>query len=248
MKKDIIHFAFVLGIISIAAALGVAGVYQVTITRIEQKRQVAFQKSLQEVFPDAASFVVVAAPAPAIQPNVPNAPEEARAWEGAGVGKAVAKDGRTLGYLAVGEKQGYSSRIRVLVAAVDSTPMDITPTPGPGEYLTIKEVRILFSSETPGLGEKAREVPSDKTLWQAIGIEKGEGGAARPWLANFQGKTLDKLVVVKGSGEGIPAITAATVTSSAVTEAVKAALEEIKTAIGGQARYNSGKLSGAPAE
>ena len=101
-----------------------------------------------------------------------------------------------------------------------------------------QRLQILYAAETPGLGERAKEVKSELTLWQAIGRalglkeKKAGDGLAVPWFqAQFAGKTLDKLIVVKGeTDQNIQAITAATVTSNAVTGAVKAAVEEIRKA------------------
>jgi len=217
MKKDIIRFVYVLGVISAITAFGVAGVYQMTRTTIEQKDRLAFEAALKAIFPDAQSFEPVAAP-PAGDPVA------GRSWNAAGVGKAVGQGG-VLGYLAVGEKQGYSSRIKVLVAAKPDC--------------SIKEIRILFSAETPGLGERAKEIKSDRTLWQAVAESLGirekkaaNGPIAPAFQAQFAGKTLDQLVVVKGeTKDKIQAITAATVTSRAVNEAVKTALDEIRKAV-----------------
>ena len=217
MKKDILRFSFVLGIIAVVTAFGVSGVYQVTRTRIEQKEKVAFDNALKAIFPEATAFAPLAAGNPAEG-------EKPAAWDQKGVARAM-KDSTLLGYLAVGEKQGYSSKIKVLVACEPSG--------------AVKEVRVLYAAETPGLGERAKEVKSEQTLWQVIGESVGlaekkpANGLAIPWFqAQFAGKTLDKLVVVKGqTAENIQAITAATVTSRAVTGAVKSAVEEIQKAM-----------------
>lgn len=210
MTKNAVRFVRVLGLIAAVMAFGVAGVYQVTSGRIAQKKRVAFEAALNAVFPDATSF----------EPLY-SADASGAAWSGEGVGKAVGPAG-VLGYLARGEKQGYASKIEVLVACDTA--------------YTVKAIRILSSAETPGLGERAKEVRTDRTLWRAIGESVGlvekkpENGPLEPWFqAQFAGKTLDKLVVVKQpTAENIQAITAATITSRAVTEAVRNALEDIR--------------------
>ena len=208
--KNALRFTAVLGLITIASGLGVSTVYMLTRGRIEAKQQEAFAAALQSVFPDAESFEALGG---------------GGAWEGEGVGVAIS-GGEPAGYLAVGARQGYSSTIRVLVGA--------------GADLTIKAVRILEQAETPGLGERTKEVKTDRTIWQAAGEAVGvsEGGGDEetvPWFQKqFAGLTLDTLVVVKdASAKGVQAITGATVSSVAVTEAVKAALGEIKSGISG---------------
>jgi len=218
MKKNIIRFSLVLGVISVVTGFGLAAVYQVTRARIEQKERVAFEAALKSMFPDATGFAPLSAGKEGAAGEV---------WDQKGVAKAV-RDSATLGYVCVGEQQGYSSRIRVLVACDTA--------------YAVKSVQVLFAAETPGLGERIKEVKSELTVWEAaaqeLGLsEKKGGGAVMPWFqAQFTGKTIDKLVVVKGdTKDNIQAITAATVTSRAVTAAVKAALEEIMRETGAQA-------------
>lgn len=210
--KNALRFTIVLGLITIASGLGVSAVYTLTKGRIEAKKQEAFAAALRSVFPEAESFKALGAEA---------------VWEGEGVGVALS-GGEPAGYLAVGERQGYSSTIRVLVGA--------------GADFTIKSVRILEQTETPGLGERTKEVKTDRTIWQAAGEALGvcEGGGAEetvPWFQKqFAGLTLETLVIVKdASAEGVQAITGATVSSLAVTDAVRGALQEIKSAVSGHA-------------
>lgn len=74
---------------------------------------------------------------------------------------------------------------------------------------------ITSHKETPGLGDKA---------------------AKDPFRGQFVGKKLDQMVVVKdpSNAENIQAMTGATITSKAVTEAVKKALTEAEHLIGGE--------------
>jgi len=208
--KNALRFTVVLGMITVASGLGVSTVYTLTKHRIEAKKQKAFVSALNSVFPQADTFTTL---------------DGGGAWEGEGVGVAVS-GGETVGYLAVGERQGYSSIIRVLVGAETD--------------FTVKAVRILEQAETPGLGERTKEVKTDRTIWQAageaLGISEGGGGGERlPWFQKqFAGLTLEKLVVVKDpSCEGVQAITGATVSSQAVTDAVRAALTRIRSAVSG---------------
>ncbi len=213
--KNAVRFSLVLGLITIAAALGVSGVYQLTRGRIEEKQRKSFAADLEAIFPDADEFVRV---------DAEGSIEDLAA--GVGVG-AARVGGEVAGYVAVGEKQGYASKIRVLIGCDDG--------------LAIKGIRIMSQAETPGLGERTKEVKTDRTIWQAAGesvglSEVGEPGAEPvPWFqAQFSGKTLELLVVVKDESEGgIVAITGATITSGAVTDAVREAVEKVRAHLRG---------------
>jgi len=61
MKKDMTRFSFVLGVIAVVTARGVAGVFEMTRSRIGQKERIAFENALETIFPNAARFVPAAA-------------------------------------------------------------------------------------------------------------------------------------------------------------------------------------------
>lgn len=81
--------------------------------------------------------------------------------------------------------------------------------------VTVIDYEITAHKETPGLGDKA-------------GVE--------PFKGQFKGKVAEQLEVVKDSTntENIQALTGATITSKAVTEAVKKALAEAVHLTGGE--------------
>ncbi len=216
--KNATRFAIVLGFITIAAGLGVSALYQLTSDRIEAKREEAFAGALESIFPEADDFRVLG---------------EQEAWTGTGVGEALSQ-GSTVGYLAVGARQGYSSTIRVLVGAEPD--------------FSVRAINILEQAETPGLGERTREVRTDRTIWQAAGeavglVEPAEPEDEVPWFQQqFAGLTLDEIVVVtEESAEGVQSITGATVTAEAVADAVRDALLEIKAALSVDAAGGSGE-------
>ncbi len=215
MTKNAPRFALILGVISVATALGVSGVYMLTHEKTLEKSRVTLENALKTLFPEAVAFEPVAAES-----------DQSAGWsKDAGVGKAVGPTG-PLGYIAVGGKQGYSSRIEVLVAC-------------DGDF-KILGIQILQAAETPGLGERVKEIKSDATIWQAMARAVGFGKSdapqtpREPWFQKqFAGKTLDQLIVVKEETDtNIQAITAATITSKAVTDAVQMAVEDIKKAAG----------------
>jgi RnfABCDGE-type electron transport complex G subunit len=190
------------------------------------KEQAAFEAAIKDLFPEADD---VTPPAVAgTQGPGAGAPAKEDFLRKLAAGEEVAammKGSEAIGYVAIGAAQGYSSRIRVMVGARPD--------------MSIRGIRILYAAETPGLGEKVKEVRSDRTLWRAAGevahlTKPAPAGETAPWFqAQFAGKTIDKLVVVKDAGaEGIQAITAATVTSQAVTNAARSALDMIRKAVG----------------
>ena len=135
--------------------------------------------------------------------------------------------GNEIGYAAIGSARGYSSEISAMVG--------VTPD------LKIIAVRILSQSETPGLGERTREVPPTKSLWSAIGQMFAAKQAAvpetalvePPFQAQFRNKSVSQLTVTKipGSKEGISAITGATITTQAVVDAVRNGMQVIEKTI-----------------
>jgi len=134
----------------------------------------------------------------------------------------VGRDGAgdPIGYAAIGSAQGYSSRIEVMVG--------VDPT------MRILGIRVLAQQETPGLGERTREVPPTKSLWRAgadlfTGVEP-EPGREPPFQAQFRGKGKGQLALTSkpGAMDGISQLTGATITSRAVVAAVTDAIETIE--------------------
>lgn len=123
------------------------------------------------------------------------------------------RDEKVVGYAFLGEAKGYSSTIQVVVG--------IDPEGA------ITGIKITEQKETPGLGTKAVEVPSTRTFWEAILGRGDTEDPGRPWFeAQFAEKILKDLKVVTGKTDtGIQALTGATITSRAVTEAVRNSLE-----------------------
>ena len=93
-------------------------------------------------------------------------------------------------------------------------------------------IRVLEQAETPGLGAEVDALPSNDTIFSAIaGLfsskeEKAEENQI-PWFqAQFSGKTPEDLIVVKTKDpKHITALSGATITSTAVTKAVKEPIE-----------------------
>ena len=107
-------------------------------------------------------------------------------------------DGKPVGTVFTVTTGGYGGPIEILVG-VDTS----------GEKIT--GVRITQHTETPGLGANVVQV---------------KPGEEEPWfLKQFRGLTAES-VSLKASGGSIDAVTAATISSRAVTDAVREGFEE----------------------
>ncbi len=171
---------------TVVAAL-LAAVNSITQPIIAANEEKNFQLSMQEVLSDASSFEEVNADFTVKDSGV-SVSSVYRADNGGYVVSAVCAE-------------GYGGDISIMVG--------INPD------LSVKQIRIMSMSETPGLGAKASNTAfSDQYRSLHHGIE-----------------------VVKNTepaGNQIQAISGATVTSKAVTKAVNAALEAAQTLQGGE--------------
>jgi electron transport complex protein RnfG len=148
----------------------------------------------------------------------PNATEEEKVY-------VHSTDGAVL-YAATGVAQGYQSPIKVLVAVEadgPDTPLSDNPV--------IHRMAVVSSQETPGLGETINQVDKDVSVWAALAGRGGESpsDAKRPGFQDqFTGKRLSDLVVEKTPGtDKIQALTGATITSKAATQAARNAVQTI---------------------
>ena len=104
--------------------------------------------------------------------------------------------------------------------------------------LTVNGVTILEQKETPGLGTRVEEVASDVTWILILTGEKTLGHAPgeeapRPWFTEkYRGLAADAISLTADGG-AIDAITGATVSSRAVTDAVRTAVEGLAETLSG---------------
>ena len=109
------------------------------------------------------------------------------------------------GYIFTAEGKGYSSTIAIMVG------VDVNGA--------ITGVKILSQQETPGLGARIEEI---------------RHGEKYPWFTRqFKGKTASDAIIVTKDGGDIDAITGATISSRAVSSAVKRGLTELMGETGG---------------
>ncbi|MFH1550723.1 MAG: FMN-binding protein [Planctomycetota bacterium] len=212
MNNKMIRFAVILVITASLATAGVALIYGISKPEIEKKKKKTQNEAIAIAFN--------------VEPD-----DFAKKYEVEGIDKKephecwkVREKGNRemiLGYAATGEAGGYGDKIR-LIAAVDAGRKKLIGT------------MIYDIKETPGLGNKAIETEVDKTWLEEIfgirfGAEKKYSGPLErvPFLWQFHNKAEDELKVVKGEGKGIRAITGATITSNAVTTAVRNAWKKI---------------------
>ncbi len=212
MNNKMIRFAVILMITASLATAGVALIYGISKPEIEKKKKKTQNEAIAIAFN--------------VEPD-----DFAKKYEVEGIDEkephecwVVREKGNReiiLGYAATGEAGGYGDKIR-LIAAVDAGRKKLIGT------------MIYDIKETPGLGNKAIETEVDKTWLEELfgirfGAEKTYSGPLErvPFLWQFHDKTEDELKVVKGEGKGIRAITGATITSNAVTTAVRNAWKKI---------------------
>ena len=201
--KTILHYGLVLLIIAGVAGVGLSFVDNLTKGPIAEAQSKRLEEGQKLAFPSASSF---------------------------GELKKLETDGKTIEYYEVFDEGknvigyellysvgGYQSRIKVLTG--------IEPD---GKVVAI---RVLEQAETPGLGAEVDALPSNQSLLCAFVSlfspepEKEESNI--PWFqAQFSGKTPEDLIVVKTKDpKHITALSGATITSTAVTKAVKEPIE-----------------------
>ncbi|MDP8234921.1 MAG: RnfABCDGE type electron transport complex subunit G [Candidatus Erginobacter occultus] len=196
MKEGtILKLGLTLTAICLAAAAALAVSYRMTKPTIDARARADKLEALRVVLPAAAKF------------SDRQSGPEIDYYEGRD------GSGNLVGYAFPGEAKGYSSTISVMV--------------GVDPEGTITGIKILEQKETPGLGTQAVDVPASRTFWEAL-LGRGEKGPAGrpPFQEQFAGKTASQLQVVRGKSEDkIEALTGATITSRAVTDAVKESLQ-----------------------
>jgi len=201
--KNVLRFALVLFLVNLVAASILAGVYYVTRPRIEQQERLIREQALKEVMPESVGGRLEAFR------------EDGRIkyWQ---VFKG--SDYRVRGYIFIAKEYGYSGVIETMV--------------GMKKNGTITGVRILNHTETPGLGAKIVEAASDKTILKALkgmfSKEKEISKALPPYFTEqFKGWDVSRIGL---SGDGIQAITGATISSKAVVDSIRSRGTEILNA------------------
>jgi len=216
MSKVIARYVLVLGIICLVSSAGLAGMYFSVKDRIDLKEASSVEAAQKEVIAADGKRAETVETVGVVE--LEDGTERTVV-----VGKDA--DGGVLGYATVGTARGYSSLIVVMVG--------VSP-----DLETTLCIKVLKQQETPGLGARMTEKPASMTLWQALGsVCRGksalQGDAQPQFQAQFTGKTYGELQVTTGSeANRIVAMTGATISSKAVTSAVREAFDIIRQAVG----------------
>lgn len=192
--KGILKDTFILFVITLVAGFCLGGVHDITLEPIAKAQQAAATATYKEVYPDAANFQET-------DELTEQASAAAADLEGQGFGK-VSIDGAMEAVDANGAVIGYL----ITSTSSESYGGDVQISVGITADGTITGVGFLAINDTPGLGMKAKE-PAFKD--------------------QFNGRAAQTFEVTKMAASGdaqIQAISGATITSSAVTNAVNAAV------------------------
>ncbi|MBD3241294.1 MAG: RnfABCDGE type electron transport complex subunit G [Chitinivibrionales bacterium] len=154
-------------------------------------------------------------------------PSDTRIEERSGAGElpnrywVALEDSQPVAYAFEAVSRGYSSEIKMMVG-IDTAGV-------------IQGISILQQSETPGLGDRVKEVSSKRYIWTGFG---GGEEQAQPWFTEqFEGLDLDERIEIEKGGEWheldaqqreqmeadneITAITGATITTEAVVRGLE---------------------------
>ncbi len=192
--KGILKDTFILFVITLVAGFCLGGVHDITLEPIAKAQQASATATYKEVYPDAANFQET-------DELIEQASAAAADLEGQGFGK-VSIDGAMEAVDANGAVIGYL----ITSTSSESYGGDVQISVGITADGTITGVGFLAINDTPGLGMKAKE-PAFKD--------------------QFNDRAAQTFEVTKTAASGdaqIQAISGATITSSAVTNAVNAAV------------------------
>lgn len=193
-SKTIIKDAFILFAITVISGLILGGVHELTKDIIAESSNSAYMEAYKTVFPDAAEFKEDDKLKEALKKTNEELPTQD--YGNVGIDQA----------LQVIDKNGAIMGYLVTSHSNDSYDGMVKILVGVNEDKTIKGIEMLELNDTPGLGQRAEE-PEFK--------------------GQFSGKSGESLTVIKSGNAGdaeINAISGATITSRAVTNAVNAVL------------------------
>ena len=194
MNKGIVKDAIILFVITLIAGLGLGAVHEITLGPIQAAQEAAATATYQEVYPEAASFEETDDLTAAVA-------AVAETIGSQGFGK-VSVDDAKLAKDASGNTIGYL----ITTTSKDGYKGDIQISTGITTEGNITGIGFLSIDETPGLGMKAKE-PAFK--------DQFSGKPAATFSVSKTGATSD---------DQVNAISGATFSSSATTNAVNAAV------------------------
>jgi electron transport complex protein RnfG len=181
--KNILKLGIVLTLYATVACVGLAFVYSATAKIIAQRQEADLEAALKDLFPEGDSFRDITGELTSPDPQVGFEVQYEVTREGAVIGVAVRASGAS-----------YGGPVVILS--------------GLGSDGKVSGVKILETSDTPGLGANA----SSPNYF----VDRARG---LTFYGQFAGKSVGDPFEVKGD---VAAITASTITSRAVTGVVKA--------------------------
>jgi electron transport complex protein RnfG len=201
----IFRLGLILTLYAAAACVGLAFVYSATEKIIARRQQADLEAALKELFPDAEGFTDITGSLASPDPSVSFAGQYEVTQGGSVIGMAIRASGPS-----------YGGPVTILA--------------GIRAGGVISGVKILESSDTPGLGANAGS-PS-------YFVDRARGIT---FYGQFAGKSMGDPFEVK---HDVAAITASTVTSRAITRLVKAAGTAALTRLDAQTVSTGGAVIG----
>lgn len=182
--KNMLKLGLVLAAYATAACVGLAFVYAGTEKVIAERQKSDLQAALKDLFPTADSFEEI--------DGAFQSPDDSVSFRNEYLARS---GGGAMGVVVRAVGASYGGSITVLI--------------GVGSDEKIEGVKVLETSDTPGLGANA--------VNPAYYVDKA---SKTTFVGQFKGKSITDPFEVKGD---VIAITASTITSKAVTGTVKAA-------------------------
>lgn len=206
-----------LAIISLISGISLATIYTITNPKITELKVESQKRALSKVLP---GYKITG------EKKIKVEGENTKYW----IGETKNSGKKQLGYAFISSQPGYSGDIEVMI--------------GVSQNFTIEGVFILQQTETPGLGSRSEEILSDLTLWDFL-AGKRETKIKPPWFQEqFKGlKANQKINIVKKGNwsesikqslldkNEITAITGATITTTAVKDAIDNAIDNFKEVV-----------------
>lgn len=186
MIKQFAKLGLILAAFAVTACVGLAFVYAATETQIAANQSKQLNESLKDIFKDADSFKDIAAELPALANGF--------RLEGA---YGVSRSGTIVGVAIKASGSSYGGPVSVLI--------------GLNAEKRIAGVRVLSSSDTPGLGLNAMNKSYFVNKVKKLTFQD-----------QFRDKSTNDPFIVK---QDVDAITASTISSKAITGIIKAAVD-----------------------
>ena len=221
-KGSLVHDSVILFIITVVAALALGFVYELTKDPIRNAQEQARIDAYKAVFPSMSGLKDPEGPSVLAEAN--RLIEGNKAYEGVTIDEIIEVEdgsGRSLGWvMTVTSTKGYGGKITMALGISNGSDF-LAGGDKPG---TLMGLEFLSISETPGLGMNAKE---------------------ETFRSQFRGASVRQYSLSKRNISGdteINAISSATITTTAVTRSVNAALEVVwEQFISVEAGRDSGK-------